>query len=375
MSAKNLFIGLMSGTSLDGVDAVAVDIGASSCNTLGTHYTPYPPELRNALLTLIDHHMRTNLIDLGELDTRLGHLYAETVLELLRKSALKSVSVTAIGCHGQTVLHRPPGASPHNLPFTIQIGDPNIIAYKTGITTIADFRRRDIAAGGQGAPLVPAFHAAFFQSSVENRIVLNIGGIANITVLSADGTVRGFDTGPGNTLLDQWTRRYLEIDFDTGGKTAAQGRPVATLLKQLAQDAYFALPPPKSTGREYFNLAWLEPYLANYSQYSPVDVLATLTELTAASIVRAVHEHAPNTQRLYICGGGIHNSTLISRLEQMLPEIKLVSTATTGLDPDYVEATAFAWLAKRTLEGLAGNLPSVTGAQKSVVLGGIYRAV
>lgn len=364
----------MSGTSMDGVDAVAVDFAGGGCRTFATHYAPYPAGLRNALLAMVDCYKQTNLVDLGELDIRLGRFYAETALNLLHKIALDPISVTAIGSHGQTVLHRPAGSSNDSLPFTMQIGDPNTIAQLTGITTVADFRRRDIAAGGQGAPLVPAFHAAFFQSSAENRVVLNIGGIANITILPADGDVRGFDTGPGNTLLDQWTRRYLGMDFDSNGNIAAKGKPIAALLEQLESDRYFELPPPKSTGREYFNLAWLEPHLSGYSQYSPTDVLATLTELTAASIAKAIRDYAPQSRRIFICGGGTHNATLMGRLARLMPEIALEPTDGIGMDPDYVEAAAFAWLAKQTLEGRAGNVPAVTGARQPVVLGGIYPA-
>ena len=357
---------------MDGVDAVVVDFGAGDCRTLATHYAPYPADLKNTLLAMVDRHEQAKLIDLGEMDVRLGNFYAETALNLLNKTALDPAFVTAIGSHGQTVLHRPPGSSTENFPFTMQIGDPNIIAHKTQITTVADFRRRDIAAGGQGAPLVPAFHAAFFQTPAEDRVVLNIGGIANITILSAGGAVTGFDTGPGNTLLDQWAKRYLDMEFDIGGHTASTGKPIAALLEQLTDDCYFKRSPPKSTGREYFNLAWLEPFLAGYAQYSPIDVLATLTELTADSIATSVRDYAPQTMRIYVCGGGIHNSTLMSRLEQLLPDIALESTAGAGLDPDYVEATAFAWLAKQTLEGQPGNVPAVTGALKPAILGGIY---
>lgn len=374
MISKNLYIGLMSGTSMDGLDAILLDLDADQCQTVATHYTPYPADIRNTLSALVDNREQVNLGELGELDVRLGHFYADAVLKLLGKTTLAPSSIKAIGSHGQTILHNPPGTSAGNFPHTLQIGDPNIIAYKTQITTIADFRRRDIAAGGQGAPLVPAFHAAFFQNSAENRVVLNIGGIANITVLPVDGSVSGFDTGPGNTLLDQWAKRYLDIEYDAGGRMAAKGKSIAVLLDQVAGDGYFQIPPPKSTGREYFNLAWLEDYLTNFAQYSPMDVLATLIELTAGSIVRAIRNYAPETRRVYICGGGIHNSTLVNRLGYLLQEITLESTAYAGLDPDYVEAAAFAWLAKQTLEGKPGNVPSVTGARNPVVLGGIYPA-
>lgn len=375
MTTKKLYIGLMSGTSMDGVDAIVLDFSAGHCQILATHYAPYPADIRNALLALVEHHRKpVNLSELGELDARLGHFYADATLELLNKAALEPAFVEAIGSHGQTVLHRPPGHHTGSFPSTLQIGDPNIIAHKTQITTVADFRRRDIAAGGQGAPLVPAFHAAFFQNPVEDRVVLNIGGIANITVLPANGTVSGFDTGPGNTLLDQWAKRYLDIEYDTGGNIAGKGKPVAILLEQLMSDRYFQISAPKSTGREYFNLMWLEAYLTNFAQFSPTDVLATLTELTARSIAKAICDYAPATSRIYICGGGIHNNTLVNRLSQLLPETTLESTIKAGLDPDYVEAAAFAWLAKQTLEGKPGNIPAVTGAQTPVVLGGIYPA-
>lgn len=372
MISENLYIGLMSGTSMDGIDAILLDLDAGRCQTLATHYAPYPVEIRNTLLTLIDRRDRISLGELGQLDARLGDFYADAVMTLLGKTTLAPSSIKAVGSHGQTVLHHPPGALDGQLPYTMQIGDPNIIACKTQITTVADFRRRDIAAGGQGAPLVPAFHAAFFQNKAENRVVLNIGGIANITVLPADGFVSGFDTGPGNTLLDQWTKQYLDVEYDSGGNIAGRGKPIAVLLEQLTGDRYFQMNPPKSTGREYFNLAWLEGYLTNFVQYSPTDVLATLTALTADTIARAIRSHAPETQRVYLCGGGIHNSTLVNRLDRLLPEVTLESTAGAGLDPDYVEAAAFAWLAKQTLEGKPGNVPAVTGAQRPVVLGGIY---
>lgn len=374
MFTDNLYIGLMSGTSMDGVDAVMVDFGAGGYRVLATHYAPYPADLKHALLAMVDRREQAKLVDLGEMDVRLGHFYAETALSLLNKTALEPASVTAIGSHGQTVFHRPPGSSADGFPFTMQIGDPNIIACKTRITTVADFRRRDMAAGGQGAPLVPAFHAAFFQTPAEDRVVLNIGGIANITILSAKGPVTGFDTGPGNTLLDQWVKRYLDMEFDTGGKAAATGKPIAMLLEQLAGDDYFKRSPPKSTGREYFNLTWLEPFLAGYAQYSPTDVLASLTELTAGSIVNAIRDYAPQTRRVYICGGGVHNTSLVNRLGQLLPDIALESTAAMGMDPDYVEATAFAWLARQTLERRPGNVPEVTDAEEPVILGGVYYA-
>jgi anhydro-N-acetylmuramic acid kinase len=254
----------------------------------------------------------------------------------------------------------------------LQIGDPNRIAELTGITTIGDFRRRDIAAGGQGAPLVPAFHAYALRSPAEHRVVLNIGGIANITLLSEIG-VSGFDTGPGNTLLDMWAQRQFGQSCDRGGALAANGRPDKAMLERMLADPYFQLAPPKSTGREYFNPEWLQDFLPS-SQIDPLDVLSTLTHLTAHSIALAIRRFAPEAERVLACGGGVHNGFLMKLLAELLAPCRLGSTAEAGLDPDFVEATAFAWLANQTLAGKTGNLPGVTGANRAVILGGIYYA-
>jgi anhydro-N-acetylmuramic acid kinase len=364
------YIGLMSGTSMDGIDIAAVDVSGQACKVIASHYRPYPADLKTALQSLIHTSDNTGLDTLGELDTRLGHFYADAVKEFLAQTTLAPASIIAIGSHGQTVIHRPPDLQ-RTTAYTLQIGDPNIIAYKTGITTVADFRRRDLAAGGQGAPLTPAFHAAFFKNNQENRIALNIGGIANITILPGNGPIRGFDTGPGNTLLDYWVKQHTQTDYDDGGKIAASGRVITEVLARMLGDPYFDASPPKSTGREYFNPTWLEPHLSNIDA-PPADVLATLLELTAITITDAIRKHAPDTNRVYVCGGGLHNATLIKRIAALLPECTIESSQAAGINPDYVEACAFAWLAKQTIEHKSGNIPEVTGAEKPVILGGIF---
>jgi anhydro-N-acetylmuramic acid kinase len=281
--------------------------------------------------------------------------------------------VRAIGSHGQTVRHEPDG----DHPFSVQIGDPNVIAEITGITTIADFRRRDIAAGGQGAPLVPAFHAAVLRSSDEDRVALNIGGMANITVLPRDPAqaVTGFDTGPGNVLMDAWAARHLGTPLDSEGRWAGSAPRDEALLAVLLSDEYFQRQPPKSTGREHFNMTWLEARLAQLGTApEPAQVQASLAALTALSCAAAIQRYAPRTQQVLVCGGGVHNVTLLQQLTDALPGVRVASTQTQGLDPDWVEALAFAWLAQQTLAGKPGNLPSVTGARAPVVLGGIYSA-
>ena len=366
-----LFIGLMSGTSLDAIDAVLVDLSSPTPQQLAVHSHPLPAALRAELMMLCHGGTADELRLMAELDVRLGRLFAEAALALLHQAAVPPPAVRAIGSHGQTVRHEPDG----DPPLTVQIGDPNIIAQLTGITTVADFRRRDIAAGGQGAPLVPAFHAAVLRSTDEDRVVLNIGGMANITVLPRDPKqpVTGFDTGPGNVLMDAWAARHLGTPQDNEGRWAGSSPRHEPLLAAMLNDAYFQRPPPKSTGREYFNMAWLDARLAQIDT-EPAPVQASLVALTAQSCTAAIERYAPHTQRVLICGGGVHNVTLMQQLAEALPDMHVSSTQTLGLDPDLVEALAFAWLAKQTLEGKPGNLPSVTGAKASVVLGGIYLA-
>jgi anhydro-N-acetylmuramic acid kinase len=363
-----LYIGLISGTSVDGIDAALVEFGATPVLHFACTY-PMPEALAQEVLTLSQAHGNASLDSVGQLDTRLGEVFADTALRLLADSKTATNGVRAIGSHGQTLRHRPSGAA----PFTMQLGDANIIAERTGITTIADFRRRDVAAGGQGAPLVPAFHAAVLQDAGEDRAVLNIGGIANVSLLPARGPVRGFDTGPGNGLMDAWCLRHRGERFDRGGAFAAEGRVDAELLARLLEDDFLALPPPKSTGRDHYHLAWLDERLTGRS-LSATDVQATLLAFTTRSIAAALHAHLPSCRRVLACGGGVHNHSLMATLQAELPEAMVESTAAMGIDPDFMEAMAFAWLARETLAGRPGNLPEVTGARGLRILGAIYPA-
>lgn len=367
---SELYLGLISGTSLDAVDAALVDFAAHPPRPVVFHSHPFPADLRAALLALCHGGGGDELRRMAQLDVQVGKLFGDAALAVLNRAAVAPETVRAIGSHGQTVRHEP-ASDP---PFTVQIGDPNHIAQRTGITTVADFRRRDVAAGGQGAPLVPAFHAALLRVSDEDRVVLNIGGMANITVLPREPrhAVGGFDTGPGNVLMDGWAQRHLDTARDENGRWAATAEPDAQLLAALLDDAYFKRPPPKSTGREYFNMRWLESHLKRSSAAAPATVQASLCALTAMSAAHDITRYAPATKRVLVCGGGIHNATLMQRLATELSGITVESTQTLGLDPDWIEALAFAWLAKQTLDGHAGNLPAVTGASAAVVLGGIY---
>ncbi len=361
---SELYLGLMSGTSLDGVDAALVDLRGRP-RLLGASYLPYPKPLKEALLALNDPSPdelhRTSLAGI-----RLSDFYARCVGRLLRRHRVAARSVRAIGCHGQTVRHRP------DFGYTVQLGNPAWLAERTGIPVVADFRSRDIAAGGQGAPLVPAFHAVVFSSPAAHRVVVNLGGIANLTDLPRRGPVTGFDTGPGNVLLDAWIGTKVGRSFDRGGALASRGRLCEPLLKAMLADAYFRQPPPKSTGRERFNLDWLRRF--GVSRYRIEDVQATLAELSARSVANAISKFCRGTTAVYVCGGGAHNSDLVERIAQSLPGIPLASTAQLGIHPDWVEAMAFAWLARRRLRGEVGNLRHVTGAKATRVLGAIYSA-
>jgi anhydro-N-acetylmuramic acid kinase len=333
---------------------------------------PYPPQARERLGE-ISATPASSIDKLGELDRQVGELFAAAANQLMKQAGIDKAAIRAIGSHGQTIRHRPD----NNLPYTLQIGDPNIIAALTGITTVADFRRRDMALGGQGAPLVPGFHAAAFRTSAENRVVLNIGGIANITVLAADPDVpvTGFDTGPGNTLLDSWIQKHQGKPYDDRGAWAATGHADQALLDSLLHDAYFEREPPKSTGPEYFNVGWVTRHLSANAPPA-ADVQATLCELTARSVVAAIQRHAPDTTMVLICGGGGRNDTLMDRLQARLADecVTMCSTEAYGIAPQWVEAAAFAWLARQTVAGRPGNVPSVTGASHAVVLGGIYHS-
>ena len=364
------YIGLMSGTSVDGIDAALISIPVQGqLALLATHQHPIPAAVCAAIQALM--LPGPNEIEReGELDVQLGSLFADAAKALIAKSGVDASTIRAIGSHGQTIRHRPHAMH----PFTRQIANPALIAEQTGLTTVADFRMRDMAAGGQGAPLVPAFHRWFFHKPGTHRVIVNIGGIANITWLPAQeqGSVLGFDTGPGNTLLDQWIMLARGERFDRDGAWAASGKVNDELLTRLKEDAYFSKPPPKSTGREQFHMAWLEGCLTD--KLAAQDVQATLSELTAISIVQALNFLPAQAEQIFVCGGGSHNRHLLARLQGRMPGIPVATTATLGIDPDWVEAVAFAWLAHQTLSGLPGNLPSVTGANRSVVLGGIYPA-
>ena len=361
------YVGLISGTSMDGIDAVVAGFSESGVNIVATRSQPYPDDLRSALLTAIREPLSVELDVSGELHRQVGNCFCDAALAIMKISDVDTRKICGIGSHGQTLRHQPDA----DKPFSLQIGDGDIIANGTGITTVANFRQADIAAGGQGAPLVPPFHEWLFHSTSMNRIVVNIGGISNITVLRSDKSdTIGFDTGPGNGLMDAWTRQHLGVSYDSGGKWASSGTVNADLLNAMLRDPYFELKPPKSTGFEYFNLNWLAKF--DVDHYDAADVQATLCELSASSIAAAISSCAADAGEVFVCGGGVHNCELMSRLQKNVPNSKVASTTDVGLDPDWVEATAFAWLAMRTLRGETGNLPSVTGATHKVVLGDIH---
>lgn len=368
---SELYIGLMSGTSMDAIDGVLVDF-SQGIHLLGTHSTPIPPPLREGIAALClpgDDEIER----MGRVDAALGEHFANVARALLEACGHHAGSVRAIGSHGQTIRHRPQ-AEP---PFTLQIADPNIIAERSGITVVADFRRRDMAAGGQGAPLVPAFHAGIFGGANQDRVVLNLGGIANITVLPAGkpGALRGHDTGPANILMDAWCLLNRGKPYDDGGEWAASGDAHPELLRRLLTHPYFHRPAPKSTGREDFNLDWLRSQLSTLGDpLEAADVQASLLELTARTVADGVRATGLGGGELLLCGGGAFNSRLWQRLAGLLPEWTLRSTAEFGLAPTWVEATAFAWLARQTMLGLPGNLPMVTGAAGPRVLGAIHPA-
>jgi anhydro-N-acetylmuramic acid kinase len=363
------FIGLMSGTSMDALDAVLVDFATTPPLLIASHSLEIDSELRHAILSLCSPG-NNEIERLAELDVRLGRMAAVATLQLVAQAGVPVDAIKGIGSHGQTVRHSPGSTT----PYTLQIGDPNTIAQLSGITTVADFRRRDLVVGGQGAPLVPAFHEAQFHSPKKNRVILNIGGIANISILPADTSqpVTGFDTGPGNMLMDAWTQLYQNKPYDAGGDWARSGQIDTSLLNDLLNDSYLSLSPPKSTGRERYSLEWLEKQLSG--AHHPQDVQATLCEQTAATITDAIRRFAPDTEEIYVCGGGARNGYLLERLSAYLDHCHITTTTDLGVEPQWVEAIAFAWLARQTLRGLPGNLPAVTGAREAVILGGIYPA-
>ncbi|MEZ0151678.1 MAG: anhydro-N-acetylmuramic acid kinase [Candidatus Reddybacter sp.] len=371
-ASRELYIGLMSGTSMDGIDSAIIDTSHNSADIVATYCHPIPEHLQEAI-KLLFLPGDDNIDALGSADQQFGECLALAVTTLLEQTGLEAGDITAIGSHGQTVRHRPPnGDTPH--PFTLQIGDPNIISARTGITTVADFRRRDMALGGQAAPLVPAFHRAAFHSNKRNRVIVNIGGISNITFLPVEGEVLGFDTGPGNRLLDDWIKQQQNKAFDDCGQWAGQHTSDSQLLRQLKTHPFLQRSIPKSTGREEFNKDWLDQQLNRFDHLSPGCIQATLLAFTAETIADAIKALPADTDEVFICGGGALNTTLMTSLGNLLKSTKVDSTTALGIAPEWVEAAAFAWLARQTLAGLAGNLPAVTGAKSLTVLGGIYPA-
>lgn len=367
--AAALYLGLISGTSVDGIDAALVSFEQRVPHLHAALTHPWPEKLRQQILDIAQGDAAIGLDALGRFDVALGRCFADAAQHVLEESGTPTAAVRAIGSHGQTLRHRPTG----EFPFTLQLGDPSVIAERCAIDVVADFRRADVAAGGQGAPLLPAVHAMLLGRPGCTRVVLNLGGIANITVLGVDGRVHGFDTGPANGLLDAWCLRHRQQPFDRGGSFAASGEVDRALLQRLLADPYFALPPPKSTGREHFNLEWLGRHLPATSLASE-DVQATLLELTVHSVAAAITLHAPDAADVLVCGGGVHNPRLLGRLRDELAPRVVQSTAAHGIDPDYLEAVAFAWLARQRVLGLPGNLPEVTGARAPRVLGAWYAA-
>ena len=382
--AGELYIGLMSGTSLDGVDVALVefnsvefkldelnahDLAATAMPALlHTHFLPYPPALRAQILSL--QHPSTNELETTALlANSLALLYADAVQQLLAAASMASAQITAIGCHGQTIRHQPQFKD--GIGFSLQIVNSALLAELTDITVVADFRSRDIAAGGQGAPLVPAFHQALFSCPHSSRALINIGGIANITYLGS-GDVLGFDSGPGNMLLDAWIKQHKNFDYDANGAWANSGQVIPPLLAAMLGDPYFSLAPPKSTGRDLFNDTWLTAKLAA-GDYLAQDVARTLVALTAHSIADALQRNCSQVDTVYLCGGGAHNTLLKNSLQTLLGKTKVASTDALGIGVDWVEAIAFAWLARQCLDKKTANLPAVTGARGPRILGAIYQ--
>lgn len=364
------YIGLMSGTSIDAIDAALVTIDNNSIQLIETHNEPIPLAVKETIRSLSQPGF--NAINrLGKLDTQLGRLFADATLNLLKKSNRQTKDIIAIGSHGQTIRHNPNDEH----PFTVQIGDPNTITAHTRITTVADFRRRDLAHSGQGAPLTPAFHQFLLQHLNDPQWVLNIGGIANVTLLNHQKIITGFDTGPGNMLLDGWCEQHQQQPFDRNGQWAAGGTVDHTLLDLLLADPFFKQSPPKSTGREYFNINWLNNILKFVKPApTPQDVQATLVELTAQSIADVITSTNNTPTTIHVCGGGAHNQELTRRLGALCPHHHIQTTDHLNIAPDWIEACAFAWLAKQTLEKQPLDLQPITGASPSSILGAIYQA-
>jgi len=368
MNNADLYIGLISGTSVDGVDCALVRFEGNSPQVIGTAFTPTPKDLREQILALCTGQ-NISLEIYGQVDIAIGRMFANAALELIESKGVAASDVAAIGSHGQTVFHEPDS----DLPFSLQLGDPNSIAQLTGITTIADIRRRDMAVGGEGAPLAPLLHRNCLASSEFDRVIVNVGGIANITILRKDGSCLAFDTGPANVLMDHWIEARKGERFDEDGAWAAEGAVDSALLMELMDEPYFSEPYPKSTGRELFNAQWLEERLSRLTRImQPQDVQRTLLELAAKSITTAIHEHVQPDQ-VFLCGGGAQNDFLMTRLQTLLQPASVESTASIGIEPDWVEAIAFAWIARETLAGRTIDTTTLTGASQPVILGGIYQ--
>ena len=357
---SRVYIGLMSGTSADAIDGVAAEIDEHQARIIATVSIPLSDNLRQRIQA-VSTGTHDRLDDVAILDIDMANAFADCAEILMAELKIPPI---AIGCHGQTVRHRP------EQHFTVQLGQGAVIAARTGIATVSDFRSADVALGGEGAPLVPAFHRAMFRSDIEDRAIVNIGGIANVTLLAKNGSVHGFDTGPGNTLLDHWYRQHNEGILDDRGQWSRIGRIDVGLLKRCCADPYFSLPAPKSTGPEYFNVGWLTPLLGGHE--SPSDIQATLRALTSRTISGAVSQHLPGTEQIYLCGGGVKNDALIEELRMDFDGLTVDSTAAVGMDPQWVEACAFAWLAHQRLTQQPGNIPAVTGAARPAVLGALY---
>ena len=370
MAKEEYFIGLMSGTSINAIDAALVSIKKNTITIIESHSEPIPFPIKQAIKELCSPGFNS-VNKLGSMDTQLGRLFANTTLNLLKKSSVPYTEITAIGTHGQTIRHEPN----HEFPFSIQIADPNIIAAHTGITTVADFRRRDIAHSGQGAPLTPAFHQFLLQNTNEEQWILNIGGIANVTLISNNTISNGFDTGPGNILLDAWCEKHTQKPFDDKGRWAKTGKVHHYLLEQLLSHPYFKASPPKSTGRECFNLEWLNSVIRKINEnIKPEDIQATLAELTAQTIADSIQHYQIHPTTINVCGGGAYNEYLMQRLASLCKNHTIKTTSSIGIDPEWMEACAFAWFAQQTLERKTINLNTITGATRQSVLGAIYAA-
>lgn len=365
MSSSELYIGIMSGTSLDGIDVVLVDFSGDQVQPKATHYQAYGQSIRDALLAL--HHPANNELHQAQvIGNELARHYAAATVALLHENNLAPNRVRAIGCHGQTIRHCPEHG------YTLQLGNAALLAELSGIAVISDFRGRDIAAGGQGAPLVPAFHDRVLRHPDVHRVIVNIGGISNLTNLPPGHPTTGFDCGPGNLLMDAWCMRHLGKPYDDGGAWAATGKVLPALLEQMHGEPFFAMPPPKSSGRDLFSLAWLQGKLQGSERAE--DVQATLLELTCRTITQAVQQYCVGAQEVYLCGGGAHNRALVHSLERTLPHCRVQLTDALGISADWMEAIAFAWLARQAVNGHPANLPAVTGARHSCILGAIYPA-